>query len=153
MQIDLTIRKETDPNFYTITCDVDDRVVFGRNIGSPVNLDGSGISREHFVLLSRNGEICVQDLSSNGTVVNGKRVAQNKPQKLSRGDIIYVPGYEIELGKRLATPLATGPERIVVSPQREETLSRWLESFTVWEIIVTVAAIASFFLVVYYIAR
>lgn len=153
MQIDLIIREESDPNPYTITCDLAERLVFGRSIGSPISLAGSDISREHFALLSRNGQVCVQDLSSNGTFVNGKPVSQKKSQKLSEGDVISVPGYEIELGRRLPIASAHEPEHFTVPPQVEKAISRWSESFTLWEMIVIAAAIASFVLIIYYVMR
>lgn len=153
MQIDLIIRKESDPDSYSITCDLAERLVFGRSIVSPVNLTGSDISREHFALFSRNGEICVQDLSSNGTVVNGKPVPHKKPQRLREGDIISVPGYEIELGRRLPVSPIQQHQQSVVPPQSEETLFRWAESFTIWEMIVIAAAIGSFVLILYYVTR
>src|SRR5690348_7410224 len=101
---------------------------------SPVNLTGSEISREHFALFSRRGDVCVQDLSSNGTVVNGKPVAQKRPQKLVEGDVISVPGYEIELG----TPLPKLPfqetQHLVTSPHRQKGVYLFGESFTLWEL-------------------
>ncbi|MBV8572601.1 MAG: FHA domain-containing protein [Acidobacteriaceae bacterium] len=153
MQIDLIIRKESDPNPFTITCDVAERLVFGRSIGSPVNFAGVDISREHFALVSRNGQICVQDLSSNGTFVNGKPVAQRKLQKLSEGDVISVPGYEIELGSRLPLASAREPPHFPVPAPVEKVVIRWRESLTFWEMIVIAAAIASFVLIIYYFTR
>ena len=152
MQIDLVIRKQSDSDSYTITCDLAERVVFGRNIVSPVNLAGSEISREHFALFSRNGEICIQDLSSNGTAVNGKPVPQQKPQKLGQGDVISVPGYDIEVGRPLPIPPPPQPQNSVPPPPESAGLSA-VEPFTFWEILVVVAAIASFLLIVYYFAR
>lgn len=153
MQIDLIIRKESDPNSYTITCDLAERLVFGRSITSPVNLAGSEISREHFALFSRNGEICVQDLSSNGTIVNGKPVPQKRPQKLTAGDVISVPGYQIQVSKRPPLAPVYEPQRFAVSPRLEKAVSRWSESFTFWEIIVIAAAVASLALIIYYVTR
>ncbi|HEX4772177.1 MAG TPA: FHA domain-containing protein [Bryobacteraceae bacterium] len=150
MQIDLIIRKESEPGPYTITCDLAERLVFGRSIGSPVNFAGSDISREHFALQARNGQVWVQDLSSNGTFINGEPVAQRKPKKLSEGDVITVPGYEIELGRRLPIISAPKPQQSTIPPQIGKAASRWSGSFTPWEIIVIAAAIASFILIVYY---
>jgi hypothetical protein len=150
VQIDLIIRKESAPSPYTITCDLTERLVFGRSIGSPVNFAGSDISREHFALQARNGQVWVQDLSSNGTFINGEPVAQRKSQKLTEGDVISVPGYEIELGWRLPIVSAPEPQQSTISPQVGKAVSRWSGSFTLWEMIVIAAAIASFLLIVYY---
>jgi hypothetical protein len=152
VQIDLTIRDESDSSPYTITCDLAERVVFGRGIGSPVNFAGSDISREHFALLARNGQIWVQDLSSNGTFINGKPAAQRKPQRISQGDVISVPGYEIELGLPLPIAAMPKPQPSAAPPHTEAPAPRWAQSFTLWEIIVVAAAIASFVLIVYYLA-
>ena len=152
MEIDLIIRKESDPNSYTITCDLAERKVFGRSIVSPVNLAGSEISREHFALFSRNGEICVQDLSSNGTIVNGKPLPQKRLQKLTAGDVISVPGYDIRLSKRPPVAPVYEPQRFAISPQPAKSVFRWSETLTVWEIVVIGAAVASFALIVSYVA-
>lgn len=152
MQVDLIIRKQNDSNAYTITCDLAERLVFGRSIGSPVNLAGTEISREHFALFFRKGEICVEDLSSNGTVVNGKPVVQKKAQKISSGDVISVPGYEIEVRKPVLAPL-NPRQHALVSPPLEKAVSHFWESFTVWEIIVIAAAIGSFALIIFYFLR
>jgi pSer/pThr/pTyr-binding forkhead associated (FHA) protein len=152
VQIDLVIRKQNDPDSYTITCDLAERLIFGRSIGSPVNLAGSEISREHFALFSRHGEICIQDLSSNGTVVNGKPVPQQKPQKLGEGDVISIPGYEIEVARRLSMAPAQQAQNHV-PPEPENAFSASREPFTFWEIVVVAAAIASFVLIVYYFTR
>ncbi len=151
MQIDLIIRKQSDPGSYTITCDLAQRLVFGRSIASPINLTGSEISREHFALFSRNGEICVQNLSSNGTIVNGKPVPQKKPRKLTEGDVISVPGYEIELERPPSISAVHRRERSVVSTQPEKAPFPWSESFTLWEMIVIAAAIGSLALILYYV--
>jgi pSer/pThr/pTyr-binding forkhead associated (FHA) protein len=153
VQIDLIVRKERDPNAYTITCDLADRLVFGRGIGSPVNLSGTEISREHFALVCRDGQICVQDLSSNGTFINGKPVAQRKAQKLTQGDVISVPGYEIEVGGPPPMVEVRSSQRYDKFSNLQNPTSAWRESFTPWEIIVIAAAIASFALIIYYITR
>jgi FHA domain-containing protein len=151
VQIDLVIRKQSDPDSYTISCDLAERLVFGRNIVSPVNLAGSEISREHFALFSRHGDICIQDLSSNGTVVNGKPVPQQKSQKLSEGDVISVPGYEIEVARRVSVAPAQEPPKIV--PPSEKDVTGAADRFTAWEIMVIAAAMASFALIIYYFVR
>lgn len=151
MQIDLIVRNERDPNAYSITCDLADRLVFGRGIGSPVNLSGTEISREHFALLYRDGQICVQDLSSNGTFINGKPVTQKKAQKLIQGDVISVPGYQIEIGGRPSVVQVRNSQRSENFAEAENPASAWRQSYTPWEIIVIAAAVASFALIIYYV--
>jgi hypothetical protein len=146
VQVDLVIRKQGNSGAYTITCDLAERQVFGRSIVSPVNLEGFDISREHFALFLRHGDICIQDLSSNGTVVNGEPVPLQKPQKLSTGDVISVPGYEIEVARRPSGQANRRPQGFVTPvPSRPSA-----GSFTIWEIVVIAAAIGSFVLILFY---
>ena len=152
MHIDLVIRQHSNPDSYTITCDLAERLVFGRNIVSPVNFAGSEISREHFAIFYRKGEICIEDLSSNGTAVNGSPLSEHEPQKLSAGDVISVPGYDIEVGKRLPVPLPQPPDNVVAA-RAANLHQRYIEPFTLWEMVVVAAAIASLLLIVYYVAR
>ena len=153
MQIDLIVRKERDPSPYSITCDLAERLVFGRSIGSPVNLSGTEISREHFALVYRDGQVCVQDLSSNGTFINGKPVTQKKIQKLVQGDVISVPGYQIEIGGRPPMVKVRNSHRPENLAEAEKPVSGWRQPFTPWEIIVIAAALASFALSIYYVTR
>ena len=114
---------------------------------SPAHFEGSEISREHFALFSRHGAVYVQNLSSNGTFINGELAPQSKPRKLNAGDVIIVPGYEIELEKRSSSPpLPKSTDRRSVQRAHTDRTG----SLTVWELIVVVAAIGSFILIAYY---
>jgi len=150
VQIDLLIRKQNDTSPYTITCDLAERVVFGRAITSPIPFEGTEISREHFAVFSKQGVVYMEDLSSNGTRVNGAAVSTSKPRKLAAGDIISIPGYEIELDKRLL-PADPGPVPLSPSTFSRPTISA--PFLTAWEIVIVAAAIASFTLIIYYSVR
>lgn len=123
-------------------------MVFGRNMTSPAHFEGSEISREHFALFSRHGAVYVQNLSSNGTLINGESAPQSRPKKLNEGDVIIVPGYEIELEKHPSPPpLPKSADPWSAKPARADRPG----SLTAWELMVVAAAIGSFILIVYYV--
>ncbi len=91
----------------------------------------------------------MEDLSSNGTFVNGELAPRSKPKKLNSGDVISLPGYEIKLERR-ALPPAPRP----VIPGSAGTKLKISDlSFSTWELIVLVSAISSFVLIIYYLTR
>jgi|SRR5271166_83523 len=60
----------------------------GRGIAADVRIDESSVSRRHAILVPRpGGARILDDRSSNGTFVNGRRVQQ---AELSNGDVIVV---------------------------------------------------------------
>ena len=63
-------------------------VHIGRGLNADVRLDESSVSRRHAILVPRvAGSRILDDRSSNGTFVNGRRVQQ---ADLSDGDVIVV---------------------------------------------------------------
>ncbi|HEX5223980.1 MAG TPA: FHA domain-containing protein [Solirubrobacteraceae bacterium] len=60
----------------------------GRGISADVRLDESSVSRRHAILVpSEEGVRILDDRSSNGTLVNGRRVQQ---AELSNGDVVTI---------------------------------------------------------------
>ncbi len=60
----------------------------GRGLSADLRLDESSVSRRHAILVPRvSGARVLDDRSSNGTFVNGRRVQQ---ADLSDGDVIVV---------------------------------------------------------------
>jgi hypothetical protein len=58
----------------------------GRGLAADLHLDDSSVSRRHAVLVSRpSGQRILDDRSSNGTFVNGRRIEQSD---LRNGDVI-----------------------------------------------------------------
>jgi pSer/pThr/pTyr-binding forkhead associated (FHA) protein len=154
VQIDLIIRKEGDQQPYTVICDLAERLVFGRGIASPVLLEGSEISREHFAVFSRQGVVYMEDLSSNGTRINGSAISSAKPRRLLDGDIISIPGYELELERHAPPPSEPTLSSAPVAPPLPKAISTdSAPLLTAWEMMVIAAALASIVLIVYYIAR
>ena len=63
-------------------------VRIGRGIGADLRLDDSSVSRRHAILVPRaSGARVLDDRSSNGTYVNGRRVQQSE---LRSGDVIVL---------------------------------------------------------------
>lgn len=76
---------------------IDEKVTIGRYIGSPLTLKGDRLSRNHFSLAIKEGALVVEDLSSNGTSLNGLQMREKVPTKVESGDTIEIPGYLIEV--------------------------------------------------------
>jgi len=154
VQINLTIRRKDDPHSYTVPCNLTDRIVFGRNIVSPAQFEGSEVSRDHFALFLRQKTVYIEDLSANGTLVNDKPVPQGRSAKLDGGDVIGIPGYEIDLdlpqeSSEFVQGIHTAPDPASVG----KMLSPLLGSFSIWELTIIGSAIASFALILYYVMR
>ncbi|HEX9480681.1 MAG TPA: FHA domain-containing protein [Solirubrobacteraceae bacterium] len=73
----------------TVLIPVKDEVIhIGRGLSADLHLDESSVSRRHAILVPRaSGARVLDDRSSNGTFVNGRRVQQ---ADLSSGDVIVV---------------------------------------------------------------
>ena len=80
--------------------DIQDRVVFGRHLGSPVLLQGEALSRQHFAIFMADEQFMIENLSVNGTRLNGDPLALQNPSTLQSGDVVEVPGYEIRVELR-----------------------------------------------------
>jgi pSer/pThr/pTyr-binding forkhead associated (FHA) protein len=66
----------------------DDVIHIGRGLSADLHLDESSVSRRHAILVPRtSGARILDDRSSNGTFVNGRRVQQ---ADLSNGDVIVI---------------------------------------------------------------
>jgi len=71
-----------------------DLVTIGRAPGNDIRIDNLGVSRQHAALKLQEGRYVLEDLgSSNGTFVNGERVAG--PRELADGDQITIVKHTI----------------------------------------------------------
>lgn len=85
-----------------------DRTILGRLFESNICLSGQAVSRQHAQLLRQEGQILVEDLgSSNGTFLNGLRLAANQPTPLTDRDTLQIGPYVFAL--RLPAPSADPP--------------------------------------------
>jgi pSer/pThr/pTyr-binding forkhead associated (FHA) protein len=73
----------------TLTIPLSDETVrIGRGLGADLRLDEASVSRRHAILVSGpDGARILDDRSSNGTLVNGRRVQQ---ADLVHGDVIVI---------------------------------------------------------------
>lgn len=130
--------------------DVDDRVVLGRHLGSPLLLQGEALSRQHLALFVIDDQLMVENLSSNGTRLNGEALTVQEPSPLQSGDLVEVPGYEIRIELREAVQDQVAPGK---KPPVWQTYSKMvLGFFDPLEIILLVCALACIGLFTYYIA-
>jgi predicted component of type VI protein secretion system len=122
-------------------------------------LDGTGISREHLAIQSEEGGLYITDLSSNGTWVNGSRVAKGQKLRIKDGDLIELPGFEVKFGspQNGGSPSVAAAQVESVSIQQPSAaagtkavggsplsfISNWLGSFTPMERFLAVIALAS----------
>jgi pSer/pThr/pTyr-binding forkhead associated (FHA) protein len=77
--------------------EIEDRVVLGRHLSSPLLFQGEALSRQHFALFLTDEQLMVENLSSNGTRLNGEALALQNPSSLQSGDLVEIPGYEIRV--------------------------------------------------------
>jgi predicted component of type VI protein secretion system len=116
--VDLLIsaRSEKDGGLSSAQVNLTDALTLGRGPESPVQLEGTGISREHFRLHAEGAEVFVTDLSSNGTWLNLTRLTRGESRPLTPADTIRIPGFEIRIQLRTAaagliSQAAAGPNR------------------------------------------
>lgn len=76
---------------------VEKKITIGRHLGSPIALQGDRLSRHHFSLMVVDGVLTIENLSSNGTWLNGSLVSAKMSALVKSGDIIEVPGYEMRV--------------------------------------------------------
>jgi predicted component of type VI protein secretion system len=71
------------------------RLVLGRGPESPVALDGPLISREHVAFEFREGKLTLEDLSVNGSWLNGQTLQRGRRYEVTAADRVQLPGYEL----------------------------------------------------------
>ena len=76
---------------------LDGALTLGRGPGSPLVLDGAGISRDHIRLHPEGDSLFITDLSNNGTWLNMQRLTRGEPHPLKPADTIKIPGFEIRI--------------------------------------------------------
>lgn len=97
MQVKLIVTNKASKE--STQCDllIEDKVTIGRHLGSPVILQGDGLSRHHFSLSVVEGALAVEDLSSNGTWLNGTLLRPQTNVTVKTGDVLEVPNYEMQI--------------------------------------------------------
>lgn len=95
MKLRLVVTNKDSKASSNVDLAIDDKITIGRHLGSPVLLQGDGLSRHHFSLGITEGLLNLEDLSSNGTWLNGALLRAQMSAQVKSGDIIEVPGYEM----------------------------------------------------------
>jgi predicted component of type VI protein secretion system len=90
------VKSKADASVQNVRHSLNGRVVLGRGADSAVPLEAPGISREHLEVQVEGSALMLIDLSSNGTWLNGARMPQHRKCKVREGDLIELPGYEIQ---------------------------------------------------------
>jgi pSer/pThr/pTyr-binding forkhead associated (FHA) protein len=119
------------------------RLVLGRGPESPVALDGPLISREHVAFEYQGGKLSLEDLSANGSWLNGQPLVRGRRYEVTEADRVQLPGYEMRcvilqregaVAAEASTPVAI-PQ---VSP-----LKGVMNSITGMEIVVALSVLAA----------
>lgn len=129
---------------------LEDRVVLGRHLGSPLLLQGEAISRQHFALFITDEQLMIENLSGNGTRLNGEPLAVQNPFSLQSGDLVEVPGYQIRVEQREASQNEAMAE--IRIPVWQSYGKMALNFFDPLEITLLLCAVACVCLFTYYIA-
>jgi pSer/pThr/pTyr-binding forkhead associated (FHA) protein len=96
------------------------RVVFGRASGADVRLPHAAVSHTHAsVRVQASAYVVVDESSTNGTRVNGQRIAPGRPKTIRDGDVVLVGPFRIVV--RTAVPVGEG-----ASAERTTELARRL---------------------------
>lgn len=127
MQVRLVVTNQASQEVNSYDLTIEEKIILGRHLGSPVLLQGEGLSRHHFSLTVADGALIIEDLSSNGTWLNGVLLKGQTSASLASGDTIEIPGNEIRV-------LAQGPAAIpkpeveapvAVCPEEPEARRKW----------------------------
>jgi pSer/pThr/pTyr-binding forkhead associated (FHA) protein len=135
---------------------LDKKLTMGRDPAGPIVLEGRKMSRAHLTLWVDNGRVMLQDLSRNGTFLNGALCTNGVSVALAVGDLIEVPGYRIEvlLPVEEVPPLPPAQSELVQKAESTVPLLKpirgFLHSVEGAEILVFVTAIFSVCLIVFY---
>jgi pSer/pThr/pTyr-binding forkhead associated (FHA) protein len=128
--------------------DVEDRVILGRHLGSPLLLQGEALSRQHFAVFMAEEQLMIENLSVNGTRLNGEALAIQSPSSLQSGDVVEVPGYQIRVELREGSQSDAAAETKV--PVWQSYGKMVLNFFDPLEITLLLCAIACICLFTYY---
>lgn len=87
------------------------RVVVGRSAGADVRLPHPAVSASHASIRSEGTQwLVVDEGSTNGTKVNGKKIVARRPKALRSGDRIDIGGFTLDVELGIVAP-STSPER------------------------------------------
>jgi pSer/pThr/pTyr-binding forkhead associated (FHA) protein len=135
----------------------DKKLTIGRDPAGPIVLDGAKISRAHLSLSIDNGRVILEDLSRNGTLLNGSLCTHGVPIAVAVGDLIEVPGYRIEVLMPVEEVAPVPPAQSELVQKVESTvplikpIRGFLHSREGVEVMVFVTTVLSVCLIAYYV--
>jgi predicted component of type VI protein secretion system len=160
MKVSLVVTNRASKETHNYDLVVEEKINIGRHLGSPVLLQGDGLSRHHFSLMVLDGALTVEDLSSNGTWLNGALLKEQMSARVKSGDFIEVPGYEMQVMVRDAdAPQKTQTEAPPAVPSKEPEparkgpLAAALHILEPREVALLLFAVASFALISFFLNR
>ena len=159
MQVQLIVTNKTSNEVTESSFEVEEKVTVGRYLNSPVVLQGEGLSRYHFSLCNKKGLLEIEDLSSNGTWLNGKLLKAHSSAQVRTGDAIEIPGHRMQVilaaPKSVTSYVAALPEESSAKskPAWTRPLVAALNFFDGLEIALMVLATLTFALISFYLTR
>ena len=121
------------------------RLVLGRGPESPVALDGPLISREHVVFEFREGMLTLEDLSVNGSCLNGQALKRGQRYEVTEADRVQLPGYEFRCAIRGIEPEAKAASAAVPPPKSVRQLVSGMEVVVAVTVLAAVGLALIFF--------
>ena len=95
------------------------RVLIGRGASADVRLPHPAVSEQHAVIrLEGSTYVVVDDGSTNGTRVNGVRLAAGRAKALRSGDVLDVAGFSLTFQAGIATSAPTSSEQTAALARR-----------------------------------
>ena len=120
MQVRLVVTNKASNDSSSCDLALEEKITIGRHLGSPVVLQGDRLSRHHFSLMVIDEALTVEDHSSNGTWLNGALLKEQMSAQVKSGDIIEIPGYEMQVMVRnKEEPQKAQTEGAVPVPSKE----------------------------------
>lgn len=159
MEIELLVTHTSSGASQRFIGQVADRLQLGRDSASPIQFQGKSISRKHLDFLTRDGRIVIQDLSANGTWLNGERAAKGAQHEVHNGDSIEIPEHRIEIRFPNERPSTRASASAHSMPYEPPVRSRWLmaahrlaASFDPLEGMVFLGSIGSLTVILFYLS-
>jgi serine phosphatase RsbU (regulator of sigma subunit) len=87
--------------------------ILGRQLDADVCLSAKAVSRQHARILNRDGDYEIEDLeSSNGTLLNGRRLLPHQPEPITERDTLQIGPYVLAL-RPAPTPANTETNLVI----------------------------------------
>ncbi len=160
MQMQLEVLSKASNELTRALFAINDKVAVGRHLSSPVLLQGEALSRHHFNFLLKEDGLEMEDLSSNGTWLNGKQLRKRVSARVKSGDVIEISGYRMEV--ILGVPGNSSGTRSAGKSAQTSTDSKnsWsrplmgaLHFFDPFELVLILLVISIFALITFYLTR